>query len=218
MALLAGHGGEGGPTLQGTTLGRALPIWLSLSPEGPTPIKYTTSVWQSARGLIPLPCLFLKKKKKKCGAQHCGTKSWPRRVNVCWIGSGECKGHYLPSRPEVSVTFQQKTWHFKKLFACNCVRFDTELMSRWACFFIYIYIISEQIHRKDSFSLHFERTFAVFFFFSEVQIVQIVDYVHVKGNTMQSCITNMLIFKLIEFFPEYPWILISVGGMTHIGV
>ncbi len=41
------------------------------------------------------------------------------------------------------------------------------------------------------------------FFFSEVQMVQIVGYVRVKENTMQSCISIMLIFKLIEFFSEY---------------
>lgn len=49
-----------------------------------------------------------------------------------------------------------------------------------------------------------EHLLLLFFFFSEVQMVQIVGYVHVKENTMQSCISIMLIFKLIEFFPEYP--------------
>ncbi len=97
IALLAGHGGEGGPSLQGATLGRAIPVWLSPSPKGPTPIKNTTSAWQSTRWLIPLPCLFLKTNKKNSGAQHCGTKCWGH-VKVCLIGSGDCEGRDSPSR------------------------------------------------------------------------------------------------------------------------
>lgn len=60
-------------------------VW---GPEGPAPIKSTTSVWQSTRWLIPQHCLLSSQKKqerKKCksASQHCGAKYWGQHVALC---------------------------------------------------------------------------------------------------------------------------------------
>lgn len=91
MRLLAGRGSEGGSTLQGSAVGRAFAVWLSPSPEGPIPIKHTTSAWQSTRWLIPLSCLFRIRTEENVELSAAGLNAGDS-VNVCWIRTCKHKG------------------------------------------------------------------------------------------------------------------------------